>query len=61
MNEEACGRPRCAIEWLLDPAGPDDPAWIARVRAEIDNAPSLVGRNGDTRFAPTWGAEEHIA
>lgn len=35
---------RCSVDWLLDPAGPLDPAWVARVRAEWDGAPTLVGK-----------------
>lgn len=27
----------CSIDWMLDPTGPDDPAWRARVRAEAEN------------------------
>jgi len=54
-----CGDPDCGLEWLLDPAGPDDPDWIARIRAELAAAPSLVGRNAYTH--PRWRPQKETA
>lgn len=32
----------CDVCFLFDPKGPDDPAWLARVRAEATSAPVLI-------------------
>lgn len=42
-GEHRCTTPTCTIDWLLDPDGPNDPAWMARVAADARTAPSLVG------------------
>lgn len=47
----ACGLADCTIDWLWHPTGPSDPDWRARVRAEIDAAPRLVGLKPTQRGA----------
>lgn len=45
-----CGEPACPVDWLYDQHGPSDPAWRARVKAELDAAPSLVAEMARRRW-----------
>lgn len=49
VSDHRCTGPSCEIDWLLDPNGPDDPAWLDRVKAEWDAAPLVIGRRPATR------------